>query len=55
MQLPIIDCAQDLVEADRRLMAAANRGVISHREWSTAQECILRSWQIRQQARLEEP
>ena len=51
----IIDCAQDLVEADRRLMAAASRGVISHREWSTAQECILRSWQIRQQARLEEP
>ena len=55
VQLPIIDCAQDLVEADRRLMAAANVGVISHREWSTAQECILKSWHIRQQARLEEP
>ena len=55
MQLPVIDCAQDLVEADRRLMAAANVGVISHREWSTAQECILKSWHIRQQARLEEP
>ena len=53
--LPIIDSAQDLVEADRRLMAAANVGVISHREWSTAQQCILKSWEIRKQARLEEP
>ncbi len=26
VQLPMIDCAQDLVEADRRLMAAANVG-----------------------------
>ena len=51
-RLPPDVTTMDLVEADRRLMAAANRGVISHREWSTAQECILRSWQIRQQARL---
>ena len=55
VQLPIIDTAHDLVEADRRLMAAANVGVISHREWLTAQQCILKSWEIRKQARLEEP
>ena len=55
VQLPIIDTAHDLVEADRRLMAAANVGAISHREWRTAQECILASWEIRKQARLEEP
>ena len=36
-------------------MAAANVGAISHREWRTAQECILASWEIRKQARLEEP
>ena len=53
--LPIINTAQDLVEADRRLMAAASVGAISHREWRTAQECILASWEIRKQARLEEP
>jgi hypothetical protein len=55
VQLPVIDCAADLVEADRRLMAAANSGAISHREWGQAQENILRSWEIRKQARLEEP
>ena len=53
--LPIINTAHDLVEADRRLMAAANVGAISHREWRAAQECILASWEIRKQARLEEP
>jgi hypothetical protein len=52
--LPNIDTAHDLVEADRRLMAAANVGAISHREWRTGQECILASWEIRKQARLEE-
>ena len=53
--LPLIDCAADLVEADRRLTAAANVGAISRREWRQGQACILDSWQIRQQARLEEP
>jgi hypothetical protein len=53
--LPLIDCAADLLEADRRLMAAANVGAISHSEWRKAQECIEASWRIRQQARLEEP
>jgi hypothetical protein len=55
IELPPIDCAADLVEADRRLMAAANAGVISHSEWRRGQECILASWEIRKQARLEEP
>jgi hypothetical protein len=55
VQLPLIDVAADLVEADRRLMAAANVGAISHAEWRTGQECILASWEIRKQARLEEP
>jgi hypothetical protein len=54
VQMPLIDCAADLVEADRRLMAAANVGAITHREWRQAQECILNSWEIRKQARLEE-
>ena len=36
-------------------MAAANVGAISHREWSTAQECILKQLADPQQARLEEP
>jgi hypothetical protein len=53
--LPLIDCAADLLEADRRLMAAANVGAISHSEWRKGQECIEASWRIRQQARLEEP
>src|SRR5262245_51689723 len=53
--LPVIDSAKDLMEADRRLMAAANIGAISHREWRAAQECILASWEIRRQGRLEEP
>jgi hypothetical protein len=53
--LPLIDCAADLLEADRRLMAAANVGAISHSEWRRAQECIRASWEIRKQARLEEP
>jgi hypothetical protein len=55
VQLPNIDSAHDLVEADRRLMAAANAGTISHREWRSGQECILASWEIRKQAKLEEP
>jgi hypothetical protein len=55
VQLPIIDTAHDLVEADRRLMAAANVGAISHREWRQGQQCIEAAWRIRQQARLEEP
>jgi hypothetical protein len=55
VQMPLIDVAADLVEADRRLMAAANVGAISYAEWRQGQECILASWEIRKQARLEEP
>jgi hypothetical protein len=55
VELPPINCAADLVEADRRLMAAANVGAISHTEWRRGQECIAASWEFRKQARLEEP
>jgi hypothetical protein len=53
--LPLIDCAADVLEADRRLMAAANVGSISHKEWAQAQQCIEASYRIRCLAKLEEP
>jgi hypothetical protein len=55
VELPVIDCAADLLEGDRRLMRAANSGAISHREWAQGQSILLTSWQIRREAKLEEP